>query len=218
MSKRKVFGVGLNKTGSTTLGRCLTTLGYRHQSFNRELALDYRNGNISRILRFCDEHDSFEDWPFPLIFRELLERYGDSARFVLTTRASAEIWVRSLKNHALRTHPTQHARLIVYGYAYPHGFERQHIERYDSHNKEVARHFESVGRERLLKTLCWEAGDGWDELCAFLDEPRPGTPFPHENRMDLDAIRESPFFEENSRYVRNQLELLGLDPNIDLPE
>ena len=89
--KTKVFGLGLIKTGTTTLGVCLRHLGYNHQSNRRDLLIDVRHGEFGQLFEVCDQFDSFEDWPYPLIFRELYERYGDGARYILTVRASADI-------------------------------------------------------------------------------------------------------------------------------
>ena len=33
----KVFGIGCPRTGTTTLLRCMETLGYRHATWNRDL-------------------------------------------------------------------------------------------------------------------------------------------------------------------------------------
>jgi hypothetical protein len=211
MGNIKVFGIGLNKTGTTTLGRCFATLGYRHASVSRDLLIDWHNGILNRIKAVCDTHDSFEDWPYPLLFEKLFDWYGDSARYILTVRSSPLAWIRSLKNHSLKTHPTQHSRLIAYGYAYPHGLEQQHIAKYEDHNRKVRDFFVKRGLDHLLTVLCWESGDRWETLCSFLHEPVPNLPFPHEGRTNMDAIRHSPFFDENCRYIRNQLELLGIE-------
>jgi hypothetical protein len=38
------------------------------------------------------------------------------------------------------------------------------------------------------RLLVWEAKDGWEPLCEFLDVPVPDEPFPHVN--DVDAFRQ----------------------------
>ena len=45
----------------------------------------------------------------------------------------------------------------------------QAIKRYVQHNRNV---FDAVPRDKLL-VMDIAAGDGWDELCAFLGLPRP---------------------------------------------
>ena len=44
-------------------------------------------------------HDSFEDWAWPLMFRQYCAAYGDDARHVLAVRSSAEAWLGSLMKH-----------------------------------------------------------------------------------------------------------------------
>jgi hypothetical protein len=204
----KVVGVGLNKTGTTTLAACLATLGYRrHISSNFELLVGYRNGDVEPILRAVEAHDSCEDWPFPLAFKEIFHRFGERARFVLTTRRDAVTWIESLKRHALRTSPEIHARLLAYGYTYPHGLEREHMAIYERHNEAVRALFRRHRSEHLLLEVCWERGDGWPELCAFLGQPQPQVEFPHENKGSRPASRAR--VEENVRRIREQLRLLG---------
>ncbi|SEP99527.1 hypothetical protein SAMN05216548_102129 [Faunimonas pinastri] len=174
----KVFGIGLNKTGTSTLGECLMTLGYRHVSFRSDMLGHWTRRHFTPILDETEKFDSFEDWPWPLLFKEFYWRYGDRARFVLTRRSSPEVWVESLKKHSLNTHPDRPMRPVIYGYKYPHGREREHVAFYERHNAE-ARAFFAREAPHLLLELCWEDGDRWDKLCAFLGHPVPDAPFPH---------------------------------------
>lgn len=206
----KLFGIGLNKTGTSTLGACARLLGFRHVSCRRDLLIRLRQGSLDELFAVCDAHDSFEDWPYPLAYRELFERYGDGARYVLTVRRSPEAWLRSLKNHALLTQPDAHCRLLAYGHAYPHGFEREHLAFYERHNAEVVAFFRERGASHLLATLCWEEGHGWPELCRLLGEPVPDLPFPHANRTRREALESQPLYEANAMRIREQLRLLGL--------
>ena len=206
----KIFGIGLNKTGTTTLGACLTQLGYDHMSARRDLLVEVAGGRHEKLFQVCDRHESFEDWPYPLAYRELFARYGEGARFILTVRASPQAWLASLKAHAARISPVDHCRLLAYGYAYPHGFEAQHLAFYERHVAEVRAFFRAEGAEHLLKVLCWERGDGWAELCSFLDEAPPNRPFPHANSK-AEARRNPLRTWANSRRISEQLRLLGRD-------
>jgi hypothetical protein len=174
----KVFGIGLNKTGTTTLGVCLTQLGYRHTSSNLQLTRCVAAGDLRPVFAHADRYESFEDWPWPLIYRELDERYPGS-KFVLTTRRDAETWIRSLKNHATLTGPTEF-REVAYGHPMPHGREAEHIERYERHNREVREYFRE--RPGSLLEVCWETGSGWKDLGEFLGREVPDLPLPHANR------------------------------------
>ena len=178
MSRHKVFGIGLNKTGTTTLAECLKHLGYRHTTSNLELTRCVENGDLAPVFRYADSYDSFEDWPWPLVYRELDQRFPGS-KFILTRRRDAATWLRSLKTHALLTGPTEFRR-IAYGYAVPQGHEAEHLARYETHNAEVCRYFRDRPGDFL--EVCWEEGAGWNELCSFLGRQVPDIPFPHANR------------------------------------
>lgn len=182
---QKIFGIGLNKTGTATFGACMRTLGYRHREHRpgsrRRMLIKYRKGDLREVYSEIDQYDSFEDWPYPLIFRELLQRYGHCSKFVLTVRLSGERWLESLKRHSLTTSPREHCRKLAYGYDYPHGNERAHLIFYEEHNRGVANFFRERKATNQLVELCWERGDGWRELCSFLGVPIPSAPFPRLN-------------------------------------
>ncbi len=173
--KRKVFGVGLNKTGTTTLGACLAQLGFDHVEYARELAQAYVEGRMEPLWDAADRHESFEDWPWPFLWRELAARYPD-ARFVLTVRRSPEVWLASLIRHAYCLEPDDQLDRMYYGYRFPDNARREYLAFYERHNREVR---EALGER--CRVLCWETGDGWAELCDFLELEAPEAPFPHAN-------------------------------------
>lgn len=174
----KVFGIGLNKTGTSTLAACLRELGFRHTSCDLELTRKVHRGHLAPVYDRADQYESFEDWPWPLVYEEMDRRY-EEAKFILTRRSSPEDWFSSLKRHALRTGPTEYRR-IVYGFDMPLGRKQEHIRKYQSHNAAVRDHFHN--REDKLLEVCWEEGDGWHELCTFLGKPIPEREFPHERK------------------------------------
>lgn len=176
--RHKVFGIGLNKTGTSTLGVCLATLGYHHQSYSSSALRAFVDGRMDTVVAMTAAFDSFEDWPWPLAWRELYEHYRDDGRFILTTRSSSDIWIDSLKRHSLNTHPTRALRPLIYGHYYPHGYEAEHIAAYERHNQAVRDFFAREAPHAFLE-LCWEKGDRWERLCAFLGHDIPDTPFPH---------------------------------------
>lgn len=176
--KPKVFGVGLNKTGTTTLGAMGRELGYTCTSWDYDLLADLKRGDLSRLFDVADRHDWFEDLPWPLAYRELDDRYPGS-RFVLTVRKSPQAWLASTRRHSLLTAVRKRDhRTMVYGATYPHGNGRRYIDVYNRHNQQVRDYF--AGRDDLLE-MCFETGDGWPELCGFLGEPVPAAPTPHAN-------------------------------------
>jgi len=182
----KVFGIGLNKTGTKTLGACLSTLGFQNKSYDFDLLRDWSSGDVKRIFQASDQYDSFEDWPWPLLYKEFDKRYPE-AKFILTLRKDPRTWFESLCRHATRTGPTE-ARKIVYGYEMPHQFVEEHIAIYNRHQEEVINYFQ--GRNDKLLTICFEKGDGWPELSGFLGLPVPEVPFPHMNPSHSDLTKE----------------------------
>ena len=176
----KIFGIGLNKTGTTTLGKAGEILGFRCTSINQTLLKDFvlRN-DFTRIKQKVSHFDLFEDFPWPLIYKELDQMYPGS-KFILTVRSSEGLWFESLKKHSMRTHPMRHCRKLVYGFNYPHKHEREHIEFYRRHNDNVRSYFKN--RDSDFIELCWENGDGFEELCNFVNCDIPNTPLPHANK------------------------------------
>lgn len=192
MGFNKIFGVGLSRTGSTSLGAAFEILGYSHFGSSKKLLRESKLlGDYSNVFDIARRYDSFEDLPWALIYRELDQEFPDS-KFILTVRSSSEAWLRSYKLHTLNRernfpHDNGESRMTAYGYTSPSGKEREHITFYEKHNKEVVNYFKD--RPHQLTQLCWETGDGWQELCSFLGVPEPQEPFPHRNKKRLTGVR-----------------------------
>jgi Sulfotransferase domain len=191
----KVVGVGLHKTGTTTLSVCMRHWKFKHISSDRKAFDMYVRGDISGLLEIAAQYDSFEDWPWPLVYREIDRRFP-SSKFILTKRSNPQVWFESLCKHAERTGPTNYRR-IVYGKAMPHGYKESHIQRYEEHNAEVEAYFRDKPGQLLV--VCWENGDGWDELSEFLGLERPSIPFPHANKAA------NPFVRQIRKMVRSHI-------------
>ena len=176
----KIVGVGFNKTGTKTLGVCLRHWGLKHMTFNKKVINYWRNGDYASLMQIVDDFDSFEDWPWPLIYEQIDAAFPGS-KFILTRRKDSETWFTSLCNHADRTGPTVY-REYVYGHSMPHKHKKEHIEVYERHIHSVRKYFE--GRPNDLLEVCWEEGDGWAELSTFLGQMSPGIAFPHMGRSE----------------------------------
>lgn len=176
----KVIGVGFHKTGTKTLGACLETLGFRNRSLDREAFALWRLGETDAVLELMRNADSFEDWPWPFLYRETSERFPD-ARFVLTTRRDDATWLESLALHVERHRTTTfNYRKYIYGVDEPRAHPERFLEVYRAHNAAVRAFF--AARPGRLLEICWEDGGGWGPLCRFLGRPIPDAPFPHMNR------------------------------------
>ncbi len=195
----KVFGIGLNKTGTTTLGQCGRILGLRCTSCSKPLLEDFvLRSDLTEIRRVADAYDLFEDWPWPLIYRELDAMYPGS-KFILTVRSSESRWLESLKKHSMRTHPLNHCRKLAYGYSYPHKHPAEHLEFYREHNRQVREYF--AGRTDAFLEVCWENGDGLKTLCSFLGLECPEVSLPHANKGSEQRVSAMRFIDNYLRCV-----------------
>lgn len=186
MDELRVFGIGLNKTGTTSLKLAFEKLGFRHFARRPRAFRLYRHERWDELFALIDGFQTFEDWPWPLMVPHLLDRYGDSARFVLTRRRTPEAWLDSLKAHSLKTHPVNNPRFKIFGYAYPHGAEAHHMNFYTRHLEQTRALF--ADRPHQLCEMCLEEGDGWRKLCGFLNRPAPRGDFPHANRGETASV------------------------------
>lgn len=178
----KIFGVGWAKTGTKTLGLCLKTLGFNHQSTRLDLVQELAEGDLTKILKLAKRKDSFEDWPWALLYKELNEAFPGS-KFILTYR-NPESWLKSylnmLANEGKSNHRINRLRSFIYQLPFPNVSGEDLKLRYLRHNKDIIAYFSNNPDSLLL--VNWEDGDGWRELCGFLGLPVPNKPFPHSNR------------------------------------
>lgn len=191
--KSKVFCIGLNKTGTTTIHHVFNDLGLKSTGFNGTLLGHYRlSGFDSKMKEFIAAYDAFQDLPWGLFYRELAIEYPES-KFILTTRISSEKWFESIKRHSLTTNPFYHTNKWTYGYRYPQFHKNAHINFYEEHNRKVREHFKD---KTNFMEICWESGDTIEKIAAFLginDELILGKP----------KIYNSIQSRINSRNVRN---------------
>jgi len=198
----KIFGIGLNKTGTSTLRHCGNILGYRCIGCNKKLLKDViAKRDFTHIKETVSRYDLFEDWPWPLIYKELDVMYPGS-KFILTVRRNETVWLDSLMRHSMRSHPTHHCRKLVFGHNFPQRWGREHMDFYVRHNNEVRAYFS--GRDSDFREICWENGDGWEKLCEFLGKDVPDIPLPHANKGAECSVRKG-------RYLMNKfLSYLGI--------
>jgi hypothetical protein len=179
----KILGIGLSKTGTTSLHRALGILGLRSLHHDETRLNDVLAGSHPAPgFRYYDDLDAVLDIPTAFFFPELLAAYPE-CRGILTIR-DEDGWWRSIEEHFNHRSPVRSReenpfkwdlRMRVYGSA--RATESLFRARYRAHN---ARVLESVSPERLL-VMDVAAGDGWDVLCPFLGLPQPPQPFPHQN-------------------------------------
>ncbi len=172
--KGKVFGIGLSRTGTSSLANALEILGYR--AIHAESLYD------------IETHEAATDTPVAAHYRELDQRYPNS-KFILTLRDMDE-WLESCQKHwySLYDNPRDVTRAIEYSFCRGalygiEGYDRGIFRAaYDRHVRDVREHFRDRPDDLLEMDIC--AGDGFEKLCAFLGKPHPGVPFPRLNTAE----------------------------------
>jgi len=179
----KVVGIGLPKTGTTSLGYCFRRFGFKHQTYDMDLALKVKRNQIEEVLREAEKHESFEDWPWFMLYKEFDLRFPNT-KFVLTLRKDTATYVRSLQGHHEREGIRNPDWVKPHWWDEVQGQEpatwdyEKSAQRYERHNRAVLEYFDGrVGQDLLV--VCWENGDGWDALSRFLGKRAPDEPFPH---------------------------------------
>jgi fructose-1,6-bisphosphatase/inositol monophosphatase family enzyme len=176
----KIFGIGLSKTGTSSLAQALQRLGYRTKDCMG--ALRYARGNLSSIdMDTVLAHDALTDTPIPSFYRELDARFPGS-KFILTVRDRAG-WLQSCRKQfnekSAATRSEAHRRLFEDLYGTDVFDEARFADGYDRFVAGVHEHFRDRPGDLLVLDVA--AGEGWDKLCPFLRRPVPDLPFPKAN-------------------------------------
>lgn len=176
----KVFGIGMQRTGTTSLVKALKMLGIKACHFPGELLYDLDHPIITKFQGFADN-------PMPLLYRQLDSRHPNS-KFILTVRDERE-WLKSV-----RWLFTEGREVFCWDSAKVRGLIRDihtglygttafdetvFLERYRAHHQEVLAYF--ADRPGDLLTLDLTKGNAFEKLCPFLDKPIPRRPFPRQN-------------------------------------
>ncbi|MBT51982.1 MAG: hypothetical protein CMF72_00910 [Mameliella sp.] len=177
--REKVFCLGFQKTGTTSLQYALSKLGYRVAGFFS--AEDFETSEALRTHTFSQVpvFDAFADNPWCLYFRDFDTMFPGS-KFILTTRDPKQ-WYVSVSKH-FGGNETRMRRWI-YGDADPLDHKQVYIDRLLTHEAAVRDHF--AGREGDFMEFNVQQGDGWNELCAFLGKPVPREDFPRLNTAGM---------------------------------
>jgi hypothetical protein len=206
--KQKVFCVGFQKTGTTSLRDALGQMGYKVASvYAGDVSLEeMRAVYVAMGLELAKQYDAVQDMPWPLIFRELDAAFPGS-KFILTER-DPDRWYKSITGHfGAGVSPRQQ---LTYGddYGTPVGNEAHYRAVYLAHNAAVKDYF--AGRPDDLLVMDLEKGHGWNELSAFLGlKNAPTGPFVHTNSA---ADRQKLSYRAKQKLRRIKLRLQGKAP------
>lgn len=201
--KTKVFVIGFNKTGTTSMAAALHELGYivgdQHKA---ELLFEgVANGRYKKLIEYCRTAEAFQDIPFslPHVYRHLDKAFPGS-KFILTIRDSGDVWFNSMvKFHSKlfgngkipTAEDLKNARYRYKGFAYkvqeflfgePFYHHEKYIYVYTKHIEDVKVYFQS--RKKDLLVLNVGEPNSYEILCEFLGFTKIKTDFPWENRTN----------------------------------
>lgn len=192
----RVFGIGLNKTGTTSLTRALEILGYSalHNDADVEEAMQHAHREHAPLLTYASDADAYLDIRAVERWFDLLDQQYPGSHFVLTTR-DLDSWLRSREQHVLKNRAR--AESGEYDGQWLSVDLDDWRREWHEHHDRVRSYFD--GRANLLE-LDITAGDGWELLAPFLGVAVPDQPFPWLQR----ATARTPL-ERLTRRVRGLL-------------
>ena len=183
----RIFNIGLNRAGTTSLTEALGMLGIRavHHKHAGVRLYDIMGTNIQArrpVLHGLDQYDAFSDFG-GRDFYKYLDRQYPYSKFILTTRELGP-WLDSREQKVLKNQASPN---------YHYSFRTVDREGWTKHRMEyladLDRHFRNRSGDYLVINI--PAGEGWEKLCPFLGVPVPDRPFPFRNRLATPLPQES---------------------------
>jgi hypothetical protein len=203
--KPKIFCIGMNKTGTTSLATAMEDLGFpMGNQYEAEYFLkDWEKRDFRRIISHCRHAQFFQDVPFsmPETYK-VLDQHFPGSKFILTVRDSPEQWYNSLVSFHTKfwspdSLPPRREHLEVVDRRYE-GWawdlvrlsyrtteadlynQKQLTEQYTHYIQEVEGYFQDRPNDLLILNVA--ADDAYEQLCAFLGLPVRQKSFPWKNR------------------------------------
>lgn len=202
----RIFCIGMNKTGTTSLMDEFKRLGYSvaPQERGERYFPECMGEGTDEFWEYCDMHQFFQDIPFsiPKFYRGIDCRYTGS-KFILTVRDSSEQWYESLTRfHTKLPHiPSQEKLpsvmdLKISKYIRPGWFYDIHktlfdiedndpynrdilIRTYEEHIMDVKEYFKDRESDLLILNLGEEGS--YQKFLKFLNIDSPYSEFLHKN-------------------------------------
>ena len=201
----KIFGIGNNKTGTTSLMKAMAMLGYSigDQRQGERLHKEWAKRNFEPIIKYCETADFFQDVPFSKPFTFIaMDIAFPKSKFILTVRDSPEQWYNSVvrfhtKIWGINGKPPTTEQLKEVDYVYkgwawemrqlsantPHDDPYNKdalIQSYLEYNNSVLNYF--VHRPEDLLVLNVSKKGAFKKLCEFIEKPVIQNEFPWENK------------------------------------
>jgi hypothetical protein len=186
----KIFCIGLNKTGTTSLAQALEILGYRtvhHGSidFGADLRLALRQNKplFTYASRKLADADAWADVMAITRNYEVVDREFPGSKFILTTRP-LDGWLDSRERHVQRNlDKVRRGDLRAWT-----TIDRPEWTRlWEEHHRGVLEYF--AGRDNDFLVL--NGNEGWDPLVEFLGVDRPDVAFPQVNVNRIDNVNQT---------------------------
>jgi hypothetical protein len=203
--KPKIFCIGMNKTGTTSLAEAMEDLGYLmgNQYEAEHYLLDWEKRDFSRIIAHCRHAQFFQDVPFsmPETYKVMDETFG-GAKFILTIRDDADQWVNSLIRFHTKLwspdgNPPRKEHLVnvdrrYTGWAWDLvrlSYETTEDDLYNQellkgqyhrYNQEVIDYFSNRPQDLLVLNVADD--NAYEKLCLFLGKPVTQQSFPWKNK------------------------------------
>jgi hypothetical protein len=184
----RVFGIGMHKTGTSSLHIAFQTLGLDswHWKSNKQAWRIFSEMNSLGRSPLLEQSYALCDNPIPILYQKL-DRAYPGAKFILTM-LSDEKWLAAVeclfdpdRNPYYDWDKQPFSHLIheaIYGQR--HLDKTVFLARYHRHNRDVLEYFRNRPGDLLVMNMSEDAG--WKELCSFLGKPIPSSPYPHAHK------------------------------------
>ena len=207
----QVIGTGMGRTGTHSLKLALEQLGFNKcyhmaELFQHPEGLIHferaEKGENADWDTLFTGYQSAVDYPVTRYYKQLMQKYPD-AKMIHTIR-DAESWYESASKTIIWASKPSigrilkmmiklpfspdlrkqmpilkfNGKLIENEFGKDYKNKEKVIECYNKHNEEVIK---TVPKEKLL---VFNAKDGWQPLCTFLNVPVPSIPFPKTNSRE----------------------------------
>ena len=200
----KVFCIGYNKTGTTSLRMVGEHMGFKIGDQRKgELLLDqYAVNDFSQIIDYCSTADFFQDIPFslPNTYQHLHKAFPES-KFILSERDNPDQWYQSLvrfhsklfgNGEVPSANQLKEADYVSKGWMWkansclfscsekdPYNKELL-VSKYLLHNSEVKKYFAQFPDQLLVINISKQ--EALQEIEGFLKRKTGLHSFPHLNR------------------------------------
>jgi hypothetical protein len=204
----KVIGTGMGRTGTHSLKLALEELGFSkcyhmEDLLNRPADIIYwEDAYAGKSINWDELFSGYQaavDIPTFMFYKELLLKYPE-AKFIHTTR-DPESWYKSFGDTIIKSSKPSIGQILAMSVRLPFSSKLRGQLRVFKFTGVFMKHFLPAGytdKEKTIaafkewnrqvleyipkeKMLVFNAKEGWEPLCRFLNVPVPQKPYPHSN-------------------------------------